>query len=249
MLAILAALFVANAIVHLSALGVIGAGAARRACHVGVDIVLVVISIVLGRVLPMFTRNATRVQSIRSSLPLDIACVVSLVGLTLADILAPESMFVRAAAGLTAALAVARAVRWGAQHALRQPLLWILHAGYAWLVIGLALRALPAANVLARSLAFHALTVGAIGSLTLGMMARVSLGHTGRMLAPAPVVAWAFAAINVAALARAVLPLIAANWYATGLWIAGVCWTFAFGSYVTVYLPVLTSPRVDGKPG
>jgi uncharacterized protein involved in response to NO len=132
---------------------------------------------------------------------------------------------------------------------LRQPLLWILHAGYAWLILGLALRALPATNTLASSLALHALTVGAIGSLTLGMMARVALGHTGRTLTTAPAMTGAFAAIQLGAFVRALVPLLAADWYAISLWTSGALWTIAFGIFAVVYLPTLSSPRVDGKPG
>lgn len=249
MLGILAALFAANLVVHLEALGVLAAGSGRLACVAGVDVVLCVILIILGRVLPMFTRNATRVASIRSNVPLDVACVVAMLGLTVADGLSLPSPVTRTLAGLTAVLAVARAWHWGAQYSLRQPLLWILHAGYAWLVLGLALRAAPPMNGLAHSLALHALTVGAIGSLTLGMMARVALGHTGRLLEPAPAMTWSFAAIQLSAFARAVLPLVALSSYAAGLWIGGALWTLAFGIYAAVYLRVLTSPRVDGKPG
>lgn len=249
MLAMLAALFAANLVIHLDALGAVRVGLGHRACFAAVDVVLLIILVMLGRVLPMFTRNATRLESIRSHTWLDKACAVSMLLLALAGAWSLPSVVLRMAAGLTAVLSVARAWDWGARHSLRTPLLWILHAGHAWLILGLCLRALPISNPLVSSLSLHALTVGAIGSLTLGMMARVALGHSGRMLVPAPAMAWAFAAIQLAAIARAVVPLIEPTWYRTGLWASGTLWAIAFGIYAVVYAPMLTAPRVDGKSG
>jgi uncharacterized protein involved in response to NO len=128
--------------------------------------------------------------------------------------------------------------------------LWILHAGYGWLALGLLLRALAGFDsAVPGSLATHALTVGAIGSLTLGMMARVSLGHTGRALVASMPTVWAFGAITAAAFARVIVPLLAPGWYFTALVASAGLWTAAFVLYLVAYLPVLVTPRVDGKPG
>ena len=126
-----------------------------------------------------------------------------------------------------------------------------MHAGYAWIPVGLALRALAffAPAVVSRSLATHALTVGAIGSLTLGMMARVALGHTGRAFAVSKLIAWAFGAVTAAAFARAIVPLVAPGWYFAALVAAAGLWTVAFLLYLIVYVPILSMPRVDGKAG
>jgi uncharacterized protein involved in response to NO len=161
-----------------------------------------------------------------------------------------DSRMLAVLCGAAGLLAAARAVHWGARHSFREPLLWILHVGYGWLVFGLLLRG--AAGILGLAIGsagIHALTLGAIGSLTLGMMARVALGHTGRMLvAPAPMMA-AFIAITLAALARVLVPLLAPSWYGVGLVGAGVFWTLAFGLFLFSYAPMLLRPRVDGKPG
>ena len=250
MLAILLALFAANVVVHLEALGLVELGSAKRACLAGIDIVVLVILIIAGLVFPMFTRNATGVATIRSIPWLDVATIVAMALLTVADVFVRESAFVFAGAGIVGLLAAARTVHWGARHSLRQPLVWILHVGYAWIPIGLVLRAVAGFDsAVPRSFAVHALTVGAIGSITLGMMGRVSLGHTGRTLAPAPLLTWAFVAITGAAFARAVVPLFAPSAYFPSPVIAGVLWTAAFLIYVVVYAPILTRPRVDGKAG
>jgi uncharacterized protein involved in response to NO len=260
MLAILTALFAANVAVHLDALGVIEAGSARRACAVALDVVLLVMLIVAGRVFPMFTRNATRVASIRSSPVLDVVTIAGMAVLVFVDALPPQPRAGSVIAGLVGVAAMGRAIPWGARHSLRDPLLWILHAGYAWLVVGLLLRGggalgTPSASGAAldlgvpSSLATHASTVGAIGSLTLGMMARVALGHTGRPLVASRSMRWAFAAICAAAFVRVVVPLLVPSWYLAALIVAGTLWSSVFLAFLVIYLPILTSPRLDGRPG
>jgi uncharacterized protein involved in response to NO len=157
---------------------------------------------------------------------------------------------VAAVSAVVGVLSVARAAHWGARHSLRQALLWILHAGYAWVPIGLFLRVLAAVDpAVPASAATHAWTVGAIGATTLGMMARVALGHTGRPLRPASSIGWAFAAITAAAVARVAVPIVAPAWYFHGLIVAGALWTIAFVIYTVVYFPILTSPRIDHRRG
>jgi uncharacterized protein involved in response to NO len=250
MLGILGALFAVNAAAHLEALRLVTPGSARLAMQVGIDLVLLVILIMAGRIFPMFTRNATGVTSIRSLPKLDIATAVAMALLAAVDALQPASPAAAALSGVVGVLAAARAAFWGFRHTLRQPLLWILHAGYAWLVLGLLLRALatfvwPSFT----ALALHALTLGAIGSLTLGMMARVALGHTGRQLAPSAAMTWAFLAITVATGVRVFLPMVAPSVYFESLVAAGALWSAAFLVFLVAYWSMLRQPRVDGKPG
>jgi uncharacterized protein involved in response to NO len=250
MLVVLTALFAANLVVHLDALGVLTAGSARRACAVALDVILVIVLVIAGRVFPMFTRNATGVQAIRSIVALDIAAVLGMVAVAVLDATLTSARIVGSVAGVVGLLVALRAMHWGARHTLREPLLWILHAGHAWVAVGLLLRAAAAwiAAVPASS-ATHALTVGAIGSLTLGMMARVALGHTGRPLAISRAMYWAFAAVSAAAVVRVVFPIALPRHYVAGLVVAGVLWTGAFTTFLAVYAPILWGPRVDRKPG
>jgi uncharacterized protein involved in response to NO len=95
----------------------------------------------------------------------------------------------------------------------------------------------------------HAFTAGGIGALTLGMMARVSLGHTGRALEPVPLMTLAFIAVNLAALIRVALPLFFPAAYAPGMAVSGLLWMAAFGLFAAIYAPILLRPRVDGKAG
>jgi uncharacterized protein involved in response to NO len=199
----------------------------------------------------MFTRNATGVVTIRSIPWLDRSCVVAMVGLLVVDAVAAQTGRLAAGfAGVVGLLAAARAVHWGARHSLRDPLLWVLHAGYAWLVVGLLLRAMAGLlGAPVSSVATHALTVGAIGTLTLGMMARVALGHTGRTLVAPCSMTTAFVAITLAALARVLGPWLVPGQYLVGLVAAGIFWVLAFALFLAAYAPMLCRPRVDGKPG
>ena len=250
MLGVLGALFLANLAMHFEALGVLPAGSARLASRVCVDLVLVLITIVAGRIFPMFTRNATGQLSIRSHPSLDAAAIGALVALTVSDAFAPGSRLSALIAGAAGLLAVCRAWHWGVRYSLKQPLLWVLHAGYAWLALGLLLRGLVGFQSSGfETLATHALTVGAIGTLCLGMMARVSLGHTGRLLVAPSSISVAFVAINIAAAVRVFVPLFAPGWYFGALVTAGVLWVTAFSAFLIAYTPMLLSPRVDGGAG
>ncbi len=250
LLGALAALFVANLVVHLEALGALPFGAARHACALGVDLVVLIVLVIAGRVIPMFTKNATGLTSVRSQPLLDRFSIAAMLVVVVLDLVAPETRIAGAAAGLTGLLAAARALHWGARSTWRIPLLWILHTGYAWLAFGLVLRAVAAfVPAVPAPLATHALTVGAIGSLTLGMMARVGLGHTGRPLVAARTTAWAFVAMTCAALARVIVPLVAPSAYFDALLVAGAAWTLAFCMYLFVYTPILFAPRADDAHG
>lgn len=251
MLAVLATLFAANLMTHLDTLGV-APGWQRRGALVAVDIVVLLILIIAGRVLPMFTRNATRRDGIRSVPALEGLAIGLMALLTAMDAfggVALDRTIFAVLAGLAGVAAGARALRWGSQHAFRQPLLWILHVGYAWIPLGLLLRAAgEATGGVEASMATHALTAGAIGALTLGMMARVALGHTGRPLAVGRPMVASFVLMTLAAAVRVVAPLLPGH-YLTLLALAGVLWSASFVLYAIVYAPLLVAPRVDGRAG
>jgi uncharacterized protein involved in response to NO len=247
-LAVLAALWLANLAIHLDANHVI-AGWQWRATLAAIDAITLLILLISARIFPMFTRNTTAVTSIRSLRALDIATVAAMAALLIVDIARPGSRAGTGIAAVTAAAALARSVPWGARHTARHPLLWILHVGHAWVVVGLGLRV--AAELVPRipaSAAIHALTAGALGCITLGMMARVSLGHSGRpLVAPLPV-ALAFGALVVAAIVRVIGPFSLAL-YPAALYLAGSLWSVAFATFTVAYARILTEPRIDGRPG
>ena len=246
---ILAALAAANLTIHLDALGILP-GWRRRGSLVAVDIVVLVILVIAGRVFPMFTRNATGVKTIRSVPALDALAVMAMAVLVVLDAAFPQVALTALVAGVAGIFAAVRTVRWGAHHARKDPLLWILHVGYAWIPLGLLLRGLSAiSSAVPASLATHALTVGAIGALTLGMMARVTLGHTGRLLVASGWIVAGFALITLAAVVRVVAPILAPAYSRAAVFVSGTLWSGAFGSYLAAFAPILVSSRVDGKAG
>lgn len=239
----------ANALVHLDVLGV-APGGATTGLYLGVNLIVLLIAIIGGRVIPFFTERALPGARPRIWRPVEwisIGAVAALAVLSALPFAAELTL------PLAALAAIAHAVRlwgWYDRRLWSVPLLWILHTGYAWLVVGLVLEAFAAAAMVRPQLALHAFTAGAIGVLTLGMMARVALGHTGRPLRAAPPVVVAFILVNVAALLRVFAAWsLPDEWYVPLVVVAGVAWAAAFALFVALYAPILTKPRADGRPG
>jgi uncharacterized protein involved in response to NO len=204
--------------------------------------------LVTGRIVPMFTRNATRVDSIRSVRSLDIGSIAAVLALTLADVGSVASGLSAAFAAAAGVLLLARMRFWGSLRTAQQPLLWILHLGTLWLPLGLLLRAASALTpVIPESSSLHALTAGAIGLLTLGMMARVSLGHTGRMLTLPRGMQASFLCLLAAGLIRVAAPLLPGSQYLLALTVATVAWSTAFALFLVKYWTILVSPRADAR--
>lgn len=247
MIALLLVLAAANGVTHLDAAAILP-GWGRRATFAGLNVIILLMLLMSGRIIPMFTRNALRDEHVRSSNALDRLSLLAMACVLLGDLVfpaAPALPFFAAAAGV---LALARTRHWGTFRTGREPMLWILHGGHAWIGLGLLLKALaPLAPVLASS-STHALTVGAIGWLSMGMMARVSLGHTGRMITATQSTRAAFALLGVATAVRVTAPLWP-GYYLPLLTLSGTLWTLSFAVFLFEFAPILCKPRVDGVPG
>jgi len=248
-LPLLLALTLANALVHCEILGY-AQSTARIGLYLGVNLVVLIIAVIGGRVIPFFTQRALPGAAPRQWPAVEGVGYGSIVAFAVLDGLWPAGL----SGGLVALLAaVSHGVRlagWYDRRIWGVPLLWVLHAGYAWMVIGFGLAAVAAAGLISPGAALHAFTVGAIGMLTLGMMARVALGHTGRPLEPARVMGLAFVLVVAAAGVRvAGATLAAAEWYIWSVSLSGALWGGAFAVFVAVYTPILLRPRVDGQPG
>jgi uncharacterized protein involved in response to NO len=248
-LILLAAMMIANLMMHLSALGVT-IGTARPGGFFAIYLIMIMIAVIGGRVFPYFASKRLTEAKVRRYMPIEIASIVTLAALMFVELFAPTALNV--IAGLAAAAALVHAARFVGWHDRRVwgvPLLWVLYTGYAWLIIGLGMRAAAAMGYVMPMLPTHAMTIGAIGVLTLGMMARVSLGHTGRALQQAPLTTVAFIVINLATAVRVFGPVVAPMQYAAWVAISGALWALAFVLFLIVYAPIFVKPRVDGRIG
>ncbi|WP_457328876.1 NnrS family protein [Rhizobacter sp. P5_C2] len=245
---LLTLLGLANLGFHLAASGALQIDA-MAPLHAGLALIVVLETVMGGRVIPAFTMNATPGLQVRASPLRDrIALVATAGGLALWVMAAAP----RLAAALLAAAALLhawRALSWAPWRTLRRPLLWVLHGAYAWIPIGLGLLAAALALGQSASPAIHALAIGATGGLVIGMITRTARGHTGRPLEPTRREAVAYALVMVAALLRVGVPLLWPAAYGPALLMAGGAWIAAFTLYLSLYLPWLCSPRLDGQDG
>ncbi|TDB04751.1 NnrS family protein [Halomonas marinisediminis] len=226
----------------------------RPAAHLAVLLITLLMVVVGGRVIAMFTANRlglTRKPPIPAlealSLGSVMAVVVSQLLVALGVALPPTWL-----AGLMGLAALANAVRmsrWGGLHSWREPLLWGLHLSYACIPLGLAMWALALLVGSRADAALHALTIGGMGTMMLSMMARVSLGHTARPIRTLPGIGVALGLMVAAALLRSpvlvLFPQITHWTYNLGI----IFWCLAYGVFLFHYTGPLLSPRADGKDG
>jgi uncharacterized protein involved in response to NO len=226
---------------------------ARKTVLAGIDVVLLLITVIGGRIVPAFTANALRrggiVAFVRSSRWLDMATIAAMVLVLGTDTFARLQPAAVVAAGLAAVLHATRLAGWQGLRSSREPIVWILHVAYAWLPIGLALKAVYLSSGAEWAADWlHALTVGAAATMIVAVVTRASLGHTGRPLIAPVSAAIAYTVLCVGALVRAFATTLGA--YREGaIWTSGLSWVVAFALLLGAYAPILVRARADGKPG
>ncbi|MGD8802539.1 MAG: NnrS family protein [Gammaproteobacteria bacterium] len=248
LLIIVAALTVANVMIHLQILGYVNS-AAGSGIYSAVYLVVLLIVILGGRVIPFFTERGVRGAVTRRHVAIEFLSPLSVIVMIVLDLMSADPAAIIMAAGLSAVVNGIRLFGWYNAGIWSVPLLWVLHLGYAWIIAGFVLKALSAAGVVSPMLAVHAFTTAGIGSMTLGMMARVSLGHTGRTLEIEPAMTMAFILINLAGFSRVFAPVLIPEWYNGFVVLAGFLWVTAFITFVGAYTRVLIKPRIDGLAG
>ena len=243
---ILAVLALANVSFHL--------GQAGTAIRLALDILAILMAVMGGRIIPAFTANAIPAAKPRRLAVVEASAIGLLVLVLAADLLAlrwPIDGSWFPAVLIVAALAHGvRLAFWSPLATRAQPLLWCLPLSYAWIPIALALRAAALISPdIDPVLATHALAIGAMGGLMLAMMTRSALGHTGRPLVAGWAETSAFVLIQAAVLLRIVPALVWPGAPLIALGLSSACWSAAFLIFVMRYAPILTRPRVDGRPG
>jgi uncharacterized protein involved in response to NO len=250
---VLGALWLTNLVFHLAVIRH-DAPLARHSIILGIDVVLLLVTVVGGRIVPAFTKSALRQQGIGAELgssgALTIACVLAMLGVLASDAFWLDSRAAGYAAGIAAAFQCLRLLQWRTLQTLRQPLVWILHLAYAWLPVGLALKcAAMLGGYGVGAFWLHALTIGSLTTMILAVMTRASLGHTGRALVAERPTVLAYALLSAAALIRVFGLTLLGLSYPLVIVLAALFWTACFALFLGVYAPILWGPRADGKPG
>lgn len=227
---------------------------ASGAMRLAIDLVLVMITVIGGRIVPAFTANGLRARGLEPRITVrrtvEYAAIGSMVAIAVVDAFAADSRLGGVLAALAAGVHVARLAGWRGWRAYADPIVWVLHVGYAWLPIGLALKAATLLGDAHWAMKWqHALTMGAFGTMILAVTTRAALGHTGRALRVSGFITAAYVFITVGT----VLRVFGGTWfpadYPLVLTASGAAWVLGYLLFVAVYAPILCGPRADGKPG
>lgn len=211
--------------------------------------IVALIALIGGRIIPAFTQNALRLKQqvdITCHTPrvLDLLAVPAVIIVVFAEMMLPDSSISGTTSLIAGILLFLRMLGWQTWRTWRMPLVWILHAGYAWVPLGLILIGLAALGApVDPSAALHALTTGAIGVMILAVASRAALGHSGRPLEPSNGTVFAYCLVIAAAILRVFVVVDGS------VLLSGVLWSLGYAIFSAVYWPILTKPRIDGLPG
>ena len=214
--------------------------------RIGLAAVLMLIALIGGRIIPSFTRNwlaARGAQALPVPFSRGDVLVLALTAVTLlAFIVLPGHAVTASLCGLAGVAHLWRLSRWCGLATLPEPLLWVLHLAYAMLAIGFLTVGAAAIDLLPGPAAQHVWMAGTIGLMTLAVMSRASLGHTGRPLHAGPLLSACYIALTLSVVTR-----LAAGFWPGLLHLSAGLWILAFGGYVILYWPILTGPRLAKK--
>jgi len=243
-------LMLCNVVFYLGVFGVLEEGVAWG-LYSALYIIIGLVLVMMRRVMPMFIKNGVDGEvSIRNHDWLDNASLVLLVVLWLSDVFTGFDQLTALLAAVLAVLHTLRLAGWYTSKIWTKPLVWILVLAYGFIIAGFLLKALSIYIGISQSLSLHSYTVGGIGLVTLGMMSRVSLGHTGRNVFDPPLVlGWIFLALLAGAVVRVFFPLFNMELYPYWIAISQVLWIVAFAAFSILYAPMFLSGRVDGRDG
>ncbi len=245
---VLLLLSISNLSFHLAASGSAQFPVAR-ALHAGLGLMVILVSIIAGRVVPAFTVSVTPGLELRANPARDgvaLAATATGFGLWVVGLWPTVSAVMLA---IAAGLHSVRLLSWSPWVSRQRPILWVLHVSYAWIPVGLVLLAAAQLKVLPESAGLHALTVGAIGGMLIGMMTRTARGHTARSLQASKIEVAAYTMVSLAAMARIAATGLPSRGYQAALILAGTLWIFAFALYLTRFTPWLLTSRTDGHDG
>ncbi|MEH6824192.1 MAG: NnrS family protein [Motiliproteus sp.] len=246
-LLILALLTLANLLMHLQGLGLHTTG--DQGVKLGLGLIILVIVVMGGRVIPFFTRNPLPGMEPRQWPWVEAAAIAGVALLLLLELLAIPPLYLALLSCAVGAIQLLRLSGWYDRRIWSRPIIWVLHVAYASIALGFILKGLALLNWAPNSSAIHAFGFGGIGLITLGMMSRVALGHTGRMLELPPLTVWGIRLLTLGAILRVVAPWLIGEPGTLLLIASALCWVLAFAAFARDYAPMLLKPRIDGRPG
>lgn len=243
-------MLIANIVFYAGLLGFIEDGE-RIGIYSCFYLILALIFVMGRRVIPFFIeKGVNQVINLTNRKWLDISSLILFVGLWVFDVLYIHSEIAGILAALLFILHSIRLYDWHITALWRSPMLWILYLAYSFLVLGFALKAAAVWLEVSPFLSVHAFAVGGIGTMTLGMMSRVALGHTGRNVQQPPKgLAVAFLLLLCGAFSRVILPLLLPSQYVLWIGISQVLWISGFVIFVVLFAPILVKSRIDGQAG
>lgn len=247
-------LFVGNVIFYLGLSGTLD-GILNNAVHYGLYIGLYTIVATIftmgRRIIPFFISKGLDVPfEPRNYRWVDLSSLWLFLAFSIADILTSSSLLTTVLAALLLIIHGLRINGWYHPGIWRKPLLWVLFIGYLWLVFGFVLKILSGIFGVSPFLAIHAFSYGGIAIITLGMMARVTLGHTGRnVFDPPPILVPVFTLLLAGAIVRVIFPLLLSNHYIFLVGLSQALWIAAYLLLAIVYVPMLVKARIDGRYG
>lgn len=220
----------------------------------GLGIVLVLVTMIGGRIVPAFTVNALKSRGLavnmRNNRVVEYLVIPAMLAYAISDVVDPFGRYTAVIAALAASLQLWRLSRWHGLKTGTQPIVWILHVAYLWLPVGLFLKAIYIFAGAAWAVHWlHALGAGAAATMILAVMTRASLGHTGRALVVPKAIAVAYGLLVASVAVRVFGFSLTPLGYQTTIFVAGALWLVSFSIYVLVYTPILLGPRADGRPG
>lgn len=238
----------ANITVHLSALEVIDVNIVMGS-RAMIYLVLLIIVVMGGRVIPFFTERGVAGVTTTKWNAIEYLSAISILLAAISDVFFGWSVVTGYLAFFAGIINAIRLYGWYSNKIWYVPLVWVLQTAYAWIIVGFILKGLMIFDLSQSAFSYHAFTVGGIGMMTLGMMARVSIGHTGREMVLGSWMVMSFIILNVATIVRVIVPMFMHDSYLQLIQVASGLWIVSFTIFAIAYTPMLLKARIDGREG
>ncbi|MFN8576477.1 MAG: NnrS family protein [Candidatus Sericytochromatia bacterium] len=241
-------LFTGNSLIHLETLGLLN-DVSRKGLMLGLSTIIMIITVIGGRVFPFFKQKAVENSTVKTIPVIEKLVFFSTFIFILTNTFFEMSYINSIICIFTGLLHLIRFYFWNPIQTRKVPILWILFIGYFWMTLAFILKGVSIFYEIPVSPSSHLFTIGSIGILIYGMITRVSLGHTGRIIKADKTIILSYILLNLATILRVFIPLISIERYSLAILDSSLLWIIAFSLFVFKYSRILISPRPDGKEG